>query len=139
MIRAVTGQGLPPSLAWQPADDVYGQMMLDYMSAGWSMGGVLERDDGYVQPALPVTSYFAPYEDWPKSERDAIDRAAGRVLDLAVAPDDTPCGCKTKAVRSSALTARPERSRLVEKEGCTTPSHFHSSGWRATLEGSAPS
>lgn len=62
--------------------DVYGEMMRDLLRDGWCSGGVLERDDGYIQPALPVETYFAPYAQWPAGERQALLDVKGRTLDI---------------------------------------------------------
>jgi len=43
---------------------------------------MLERDDGYTQPSLPASRFFAPYPDWPPEERDAMRFVDGRVLDI---------------------------------------------------------
>ena len=37
-----------------------------------------ERDDGYINE-MDATIYFAPYDEWPEYEREAMLEARGRV------------------------------------------------------------
>ena len=62
--------------------DAMGEMMRDFFRDGSSIGGVVERSDGYMLPELPVATYFTGADEWPTLEREATARARGRVLDL---------------------------------------------------------
>lgn len=42
-----------------------------------------ERDDGHINE-MDATMYFAPYEEWPGYEREAMLEARGRVLDVGL-------------------------------------------------------
>ena len=42
-----------------------------------------ERDDGYITE-IDATMYFAPYDEWPEYEREAMLEARGRVLDVGL-------------------------------------------------------
>lgn len=42
-----------------------------------------ERDDGHINE-MDATMYFAPYEEWPEYEREAMLEARGRVLDVGL-------------------------------------------------------
>ena len=41
-----------------------------------------ERDDGLITPTGGPGVYFREYEDWPAIEKQAIELARGRVLDI---------------------------------------------------------
>jgi SAM-dependent methyltransferase len=65
----------------KPHQDAYGQMMLDYLDHG---GGyeVTEHEDGYVGIGAGPRLYFSEYDTWRQVERDALELAQGRVLDV---------------------------------------------------------
>ena len=57
-------------------------MILEYLETGEGIE-IVERDDGFISPSTfgPV-AYFTPLRRWPKTERQAIRIARGRVLDV---------------------------------------------------------
>jgi SAM-dependent methyltransferase len=61
--------------------DAYGQMMLDYLRDG-SGYEVVEHDDGFVGIGAGPRLYFAEFDAWRQTERDAMDFVRGRVLDV---------------------------------------------------------
>jgi len=61
--------------------DAYGHAMLDHLH-GEPQCEIVERDDGHIDISNGATFYFAPYKEWPASERQAIQLARGRVLDV---------------------------------------------------------
>jgi SAM-dependent methyltransferase len=65
----------------KPAQDAYGQMMIDYLRdrSGYE---VVEHDDGFVGIGAGPALYFADYEAWRQTERDAMEFVRGRVLDI---------------------------------------------------------
>ena len=65
----------------KPSQDAYGQMMLDYLRDG-SGYEVVEHDDGFVGIGAGPKLYFADFDAWRQTERDAMDRVRGRVLDV---------------------------------------------------------
>lgn len=62
-------------------EDAYGHAVLDHFEG---RGGyeVVERDDGHVSVSSGPPAYFAPFEEWSATEREAIGHARGRVLDV---------------------------------------------------------
>ena len=65
----------------KPNQDAYGQMMLDYLRDG-SGYEVVEHDDGFVGIGAGPRLYFADFDEWRQTERDAMSRVRGRVLDV---------------------------------------------------------
>lgn len=61
--------------------DAYGQMMLDYLRDG-SGYEIVEHDDGFVGIGAGPHLYFAEYDAWRQTERDAMNFVDGRVLDI---------------------------------------------------------
>jgi SAM-dependent methyltransferase len=62
-------------------DDAFGWMLRDHL-AGQGGEAVLEVEGGAARPALPAAVFFAPHEEWPSAEREALRQVSGRVLDI---------------------------------------------------------
>lgn len=62
-------------------EDAYGRAIMDHYE-GEDAFELVERDDGWFGPGGGPAMYFAPYPEWPARQREAIDRAEGRVLDV---------------------------------------------------------
>jgi SAM-dependent methyltransferase len=62
-------------------EDAYGAVVRDH-HAGEDTAEIVERDDGWIGVSAGADLYFAEYDEWNDHERAAIDRAAGRVLDV---------------------------------------------------------
>lgn len=67
-------------------NDAFGKYLLaqyEAKSKGESIvAEIVERDDNYIDYGSDLGLYFSKYEDWPDQERQLIDRAQGRVLDI---------------------------------------------------------
>lgn len=63
------------------AQDAYGHMLLD-LAVGQDVVEIIERDDGYIVPGGLASHYTLPYPSWPSHQREVVDRARGRVLDV---------------------------------------------------------
>ena len=61
--------------------DAYGHEVYDYLK---DRGGseIIERDDGYFDVSGGPNPYFSEYGDWPPNQREAMNYARGRVLDI---------------------------------------------------------
>lgn len=55
-------------------------MMYDFFK-GQEVFEIVQRDDGFTQ-AIPVSTYFREYRQWPRTEREAMRYVRGRVLDV---------------------------------------------------------
>jgi SAM-dependent methyltransferase len=65
----------------KPEEDAYGQMMLDHLRDG-SGYEIVEHDDGFVGIGAGPRLYFAEFDAWRQTERDAMEHVRGRVLDV---------------------------------------------------------
>lgn len=65
----------------RPKEDAFGQAMLDFLEG---RGGyeLIERDDGLIVPSAGPAAYFSEPADWGLHERQALELARGRVLDI---------------------------------------------------------
>ncbi|MFO7791511.1 MAG: methyltransferase domain-containing protein [Candidatus Saliniplasma sp.] len=61
-------------------EDAFGQCIYDYYK-GENPFQIVERDDGYLD-VIPVNHYFTKYEDWPEHQKEAMELAQGKVLDI---------------------------------------------------------
>jgi len=61
--------------------DAYGHEVWDYYKkkSGYE---IIERDDGYIHASSGPKAYFAPYEEWHRIEKESLEFAKGRVLDV---------------------------------------------------------
>ena len=66
--------------ALKPEEDAFGQLIWAYYQ-GKEVFEIWERNDGYISVALPKT-YFSEYEDWALHQKQAMEFAKGRVLDI---------------------------------------------------------
>ena len=64
------------------SEDAYGKLILAQYYEGTPKVEIIERDDNYIDTGSHGGMYFSEYEEWSESEREAIDRARGRVLDV---------------------------------------------------------
>ena len=69
-------------LALRAEQDAYGRLILEYLETGEGIE-IVERDDGFIDASrYGPAAYFLPLRRWPKTERQAIRLARGRVLDV---------------------------------------------------------
>jgi SAM-dependent methyltransferase len=69
----------------RPEQDAYGQEVYDYFH-GQKAIEIIERSDGMIDVSSGPAAYFAPFAEWPPSERQASQHAHGRVLDVGCGP-----------------------------------------------------
>jgi SAM-dependent methyltransferase len=62
--------------------DAYGRQLLAQYERRTATGEIIERDDDYIAFGSEAGPYFTVYDEWPETERRAIDRARGRILDV---------------------------------------------------------
>ncbi len=60
--------------------DAHGHLMYDFFK-GQDVFEIVQRNDGFIQ-AIPVSTYFGEYRQWPGIEREAMRYVRGRVLDV---------------------------------------------------------
>ncbi len=64
----------------KPAEDAFGRALSAFYK-GEDAYEIVERDDGYID-AMSLKGYFTEYKDWPIFEKQAVDLAGGKVLDI---------------------------------------------------------
>ena len=63
------------------SQDAFGHEIKDYFEdkSGWE---IIERNDGFFTSGFGPGMYFLNYQEWSNSEREAIQYARGKVLDI---------------------------------------------------------
>ncbi len=102
-----------------PENDAYGQELYAYFQ-GKQVHEIIERDDGFIASSADnPKGYFAPFEEWPAFEQQAIGFARGRVLDVGcgagrVALHLQNQGLEVVAIDNSPLAVEVCRQRGVQ-------------------------
>jgi SAM-dependent methyltransferase len=62
--------------------DAYGQMMLAQYHNRMPSYEIIERDDDFIDTGSEPGLYFLEYDDWSPLEKQAVEFAEGRILDV---------------------------------------------------------
>lgn len=62
--------------------DAYGRQLLAQYEKGEATAEIIERDDQYIDFGSEAGLYFTEYEQWSPLEKQAVERARGRILDI---------------------------------------------------------
>jgi SAM-dependent methyltransferase len=99
--------------------DAFGRALVDWQ-AGGNDPEIFERYDGTKDAGAGHELYFAPHARWPKSERQALRHARGRVLDVGCGAGRVSIhlqerGLDVVGIDSSQLAVRVARARGLEQ------------------------
>ena len=98
--------------ALSPEEDAFGRQLLDHL-AGKAGRMILERDDGYAGPALPVEIFVAGHDQWPDEERQVFEFVHGRVLDVGCGAGRHSLEAQRRGLGTVAIDISPERWRYA--------------------------
>jgi SAM-dependent methyltransferase len=103
--------------------DAFGQEIYGYFSGKTSFE-IVERDDGYIEANLTPASYFAEFDLWSSAEKEAMQCACGRVLDIGCGAGRVGLYCQEKGldylgIDNSPLALEVCRQRGVENVSLT--------------------
>jgi SAM-dependent methyltransferase len=104
--------------------DAFGRALLDWVRGGTDPE-VIERDDGFTEVGAGPEGYLARFQEWPLSERKAIQYVRGRIIDVGCGAGRVPLylqdrGFEVVGMDASTLAARAVRMRGVRRVWCTT-------------------
>jgi SAM-dependent methyltransferase len=77
----------------------------------------VERDDGLLLKSRLTKTYFSEIEDWNPVEREIIDHARSRVLDLACGPGRVSLYLQRKGIDVMGVDASPGAVEVAKKRG----------------------
>jgi len=105
--------------------DAFGQMLKSYISRKgewdpWEPWEILEREDGLKIYRYDISDYFAAYKFWPDIEKQAIEFAGGKVLDIGAGSGRVSLylqenGCNVTAIDNSPLAIQVCKARGVKQ------------------------
>lgn len=95
--------------------ELYARAMLDFWM-GKRVKVEFEREDGLVTSSA-IRSYFAPANQWPRLEREAMRFVRGRVLDLGCGPGRHALWLQSRGHDVVGLDASPTQVALAQIRG----------------------
>jgi len=96
--------------------DAFGHMLYDCMN-GESVPEVIERDDGYVTVAGTMDLYLAEYEGWHQTDREAVNFARGRVLDIGCGAGRHAIYLQNQGLDATGIDSSPLAIYVSQRRG----------------------
>jgi SAM-dependent methyltransferase len=98
-------------------DDVFGRALLDHLEEGGDAGlHVIERDDGYVEPATAAV-YFGGADSWDAVEASAAAIAGRAILDVGAGAGRHSLAFQTLGKEVIALDPSPGAAEVCRRRG----------------------
>ena len=102
--------------ALSAAEDAFGQQLLDWLD-GRREQALLERDDGYVGPAMDVSYFFTEPAEWPEAELEVFAAVSGRVLDVGAGAGRHALAAQTRGYPVVAIDVSPGAVEVCRRRG----------------------
>ena len=96
--------------------DAHGQVILKYFKKQYSFD-VVERDDGYINVDEGATLYFSEYKDWKNHEKEGIQFAKGKCLDIGTGAGRVPLYLQKKGLYCIAIDTSPLAIKVSKLRG----------------------
>jgi hypothetical protein len=97
--------------------DAYGQQVYAYWQGDRDVVEIIERDDGNIAVSVGPLAYFAPYEEWPSIEQEAMAHVRGRVLDVGCGPGRVALYLQEKGHNVVAIDNSPLAIEVARQRG----------------------
>ena len=98
-------------------DDPYGQMLLASLESGEKLSEIIEREDKYIDTGSEPGLYFSEYKSWPAAEKEAIDYAKGRILDIGCGAGRHSLFLQDKGLDVTAIDNSPGAIKVCKTRG----------------------
>lgn len=98
--------------------DAFGQEIWDHFN-GREACEIVERDDGDIAVSGGPAAYFGPFDQWPQFERDAIELAAGRVLDIGCGAGRVGLHLQSRGLKVTGIDNSPLAVKVCKARGLT--------------------
>lgn len=98
------------------AEDAFGHLILDYHLNGEGKE-IVEREDGYIDVSSGPSSYFLEYSRWPAIEKEAIDLASGRVLDVGTGAGRVCIHLQSMGLECTGIDNSPLAVKVARERG----------------------
>jgi cyclopropane fatty-acyl-phospholipid synthase-like methyltransferase len=100
-----------------PDMELHGQAMLDYMSGDNDARCILRRDDGIAYPPIYAGQFFYP-DGLPELDRIAVERCAGRVLDIGAGAGSHSLAIQERGLDVTSVDISAKAVRVMSERGC---------------------
>ncbi|MBC8505803.1 MAG: class I SAM-dependent methyltransferase [Anaerolineales bacterium] len=97
-------------------EDAHGQELFNYYINNEG-AEIIERDDGFIAASTNVSAYFAPYNQWPVHQQEAMKLAHGRVLDIGAGAGRHSLYLQNQGLEVTAVDNSPKAVELCRLRG----------------------
>ena len=101
--------------------DAFGKHLLtqfEVLSKGEPISAeIVERDDNYVDFGSTSRMYFSEYEEWSEIERQMIDKASGKVLDIGCGAGQHSLYLQKKGIDVTGIDKSPGAVEVCKLRG----------------------
>lgn len=97
--------------------DAYGKQLLAQYNQEVPTAEIIERDDNFLDFGSDAGLYFTEYEDWSDLERQAINRAKGRILDVGCGAGRHALYLQKKGFDVTAIDNSPGAIKVCRARG----------------------
>lgn len=98
-------------------EDAYGTQLLTQYETKARTAELIERDDDFIDLGSDAGLYFTEYKDWPESERQAVDEAKGRVLDVGCGAGRHSLYLQSKGLDVTSIDNSPGAISVCKSRG----------------------
>jgi SAM-dependent methyltransferase len=117
----------------KPLEDAFGHMLLDYLNGDRSGREIVERDDGYFDVSGGPAAYFTEYREWLLHERQAMQYASGRVLDIGCGAGRHAIHLQGKGHDVTGVDVSPLALKVARSRGLTKTKRLAATQVNASL------
>ncbi len=97
--------------------ELHGQAMLDYLNGEEDAYCILRRDDGIVYPPIYAKQFFYP-DGLPELDRIAVERCAGRVLDIGAGAGSHSLAIQERGLDVTSVDISAKAVRVMSERSC---------------------
>src|SRR5215471_2783693 len=97
--------------------ELHGQAMLDCLNGDEDAYYILRRDDGAAYPPIYAREFFYP-EGLPELDRVAVERCAGRVLDIGAGAGSHSLAIQDRGVDVTSVEVSEKAFDVMRRRGC---------------------
>jgi SAM-dependent methyltransferase len=97
--------------------DAYGKQLLAQYNRQTPTSEIIERDDNYIETGSAAGSYFTEYDEWHELERQAIDRARGKILDIGCGAGRHSLYLQSKGFDATGIDNSPGAIKVCKLRG----------------------
>jgi SAM-dependent methyltransferase len=97
--------------------DGYGKQLLAQYNRQTPTSEIIERDDNYIETGSAAGSYFTGYDEWHELEREAIDKARGKTLDIGCGAGRHSLYLQSKGFDATGIDNSPGAIKVCKLRG----------------------